>query len=163
MSTATQTEPDADVQPGQHCTRCLAWRPIDQFRRRRKGTEERHEQCNACRRAKDEERGFRKRRSKHRKLVRTINKGTQGQAVRAVAECLIGFHDGVEGFCAEWHTHIQDAEPGSRWALNSFEAIGACFKSQVSCKSGSADDFVAKWRTWKIRSSQQTWTKSSPM
>jgi hypothetical protein len=123
MSTAEQSIPVTDTVQGRVCTRCFQWHPIDQFRRRRKDSEDRHEQCRTCRREKDATRAKRKKRSAHRTLLREINRGTPTQAAKAVYVCLHRCYGGVEGLAAEWKVQYDASPSGSRWRLASLAAL----------------------------------------
>jgi hypothetical protein len=123
MATIENESTESYTVEGRCCTRCFQWHPIDHFRRRRKDSEDRHEQCRTCRREKDAERTAQTKRSKVRTLWRHVNRGTPQQAAKAVYECLHRCYGGVEGLAAEWKLEYDAAEVGSRWRLASLAAL----------------------------------------
>jgi hypothetical protein len=117
----------AAATPTRPCVRCFEEYPETRFRRRRKGSNCRHSECNTChaaamrlRRAKAKGRAF-------TKLTQSINRArTPAEILACFVPALVEGLGGVADFLASWLEHIETAKqerPGHRDVLTSCRAI----------------------------------------
>lgn len=93
---------EADV-PVVFCVGCLDWKPVEQFRRRSKGSERRHYECKACAAAYMREWRAEKRRQTFDKAISQLHRDREspGQVEYLAAVVMAAFH-GAAGFAAEY-------------------------------------------------------------
>jgi hypothetical protein len=111
------------------CPKCGEWRPINKFRRRRRGSEEgRHfDECNDCRNAYERRRRVKKRRVTFEKFATTIIQAKRDARKIAglIREMAFRFK-GLQNLAAEWKRQIDFAcerRRGVSTTLKHFAAI----------------------------------------
>lgn len=109
------------------CRVCLHPRPIDQFRRRRRGGSHRFNQCRSCRNRIDGERRARQRSEGDRRRMRSFvheARDTRDEHVVALCEQMVSSIGGPKAFLSAWKSYFlrataQPSIPGVRC----FEAV----------------------------------------
>ena len=100
------------------CGGCLEKRPIAEFRRRRRGGEDRHAACNSCRNRKQRELYALQRAKTKNELVaaamKKVKRATYSSQVEFVISSLINALGGVENFVEESLRHFNGSPPGRR-------------------------------------------------
>ena len=109
------------------CRTCWRDKPISEFRRRRRGSNERHAQCRTCYAAYM--RQYRQaRRSKEVAAfwMQAASPRCSSQAVVALTEAMVSKAGGPEGLATAWKEQLdaaRAARPGGQAALRCFRAV----------------------------------------
>jgi hypothetical protein len=142
----------AEATPTRPCVRCFKEYPETRFRRRRKGSDYRHWECNTCHAA-----AMRLRRAKAKgreltKLAQGINRArTPAEIVACFGPMLVEDLGGLADFLASWREHIETAAQerrGGRDVLSSCRAIirllefNATYGAQQPRREAKEDDLA---------------------
>jgi len=126
------------------CNGCGRSLPIDQFRRRSKGTNARQSRCRECHNAYM--RAYR-RRGRDKLIARFAAQVQREHSLRRVAmlcEKMFRRFGGIDGFSAAWAAQINTAvaeRPGRRFVLHGFSAIARL--AEIVESNGGAPDYSA--------------------
>lgn len=110
----------------QTCRTCFRRLHVSHFRRRRRDSEDRHRQCNACRNAAERDRRRQIRLHDADRFASGVNRARSRVAIESLCTLMIDRIGGLERFAELWWEAIQEAvrrSPGSRVVLNHFKAI----------------------------------------
>ena len=108
------------------CTGCQQPHAVVRFRFRCRATGLRHRECNDCHAARMRVRNARLRRREFGRLTKELKEARDLAAVSAALRLMFRRLGGLEGFCAAWKQHMDDAcalRPGGRVLANSYHAI----------------------------------------
>ncbi|HEY2838160.1 MAG TPA: hypothetical protein VGJ26_03375 [Pirellulales bacterium] len=98
----------ADVEE-RFCEWCCRYRPIEEFRRYRKDSEQRHSECNECRNRLTKERKEAKLRGDWKKHVQQLDRARSANERQAVLDLMLEAFGGPVGVAALWHSYIKKA------------------------------------------------------
>lgn len=106
------------------CSFCLEAKPIDYFRRRKAGTEQRHHKCRECHNLDCRLRKEAKRSQELTHFLWQLSSGRykDRHLIRLTIEMLQRFK-GVRGLADFWYRQVQGANPGSRLSTYTFTGI----------------------------------------
>lgn len=124
------------------CCRCLARRPLVQFRRMRRGSDERNTECDRCHREKERARYHDRRRQGIATDAARIVREKNPERVRAACGEIIRRLGGVERFAElflEALQHYQRNRPGSAVLLRMYGMVARM--AEVSGEPAEGDDW----------------------
>lgn len=100
------------------CCKCLQCKPLTEFRRVRKGQDARRRDCNQCHRENEEVRKLRHRRKQQGMQIQkgsaAICQTEDPKRVARIAEGLLDYFGGWEGFARVWRETFEDARHHKR-------------------------------------------------
>lgn len=136
----TQVPSDA-TPPHRRCESCLVQRPLDQFRRRHRGRDQRVNQCRHCH---NELERYRRAAIRHRvsrremaKAMTQFKKSTAAARVPAFCEEMVQHFGGADRFLDAWKACVdQDLEKGG---LPAFRHIAMLLKFMEYCEPKPLD------------------------
>lgn len=109
------------------CVTCGAHKPIDQFRRRRRGSEKRHGLCKTCFAAYMRTyRDNRRQRALRQFVQRAARQSLSVERMTRLCDAMLKRFGGVERFTAEWHRAMDEASKNPatcRFALQGLNAM----------------------------------------
>lgn len=128
MPRPSTVPPTTQLIPDTHrlCTECWEVKPIERFRRRRKGSEERSRECYACHGRMEAERRARKRGKRVERFVRQTALERDLERVSAAVALMVEGFGSLEAFCSDWTSQLKAAmerRAGSQMVLQSFRAL----------------------------------------
>lgn len=123
------TEPCEAVpvdQPTKLCSTCGQRRPIDDFRRRYRGRDDRQGECRDCHNQRARDLRAKKRTRDLRGVAAAMNRRSAGRRAAAFSRAILGRFGGLERFVDDWSRELQLAaaqRPGSPAVLKCYLLI----------------------------------------
>ena len=101
------------------CRQCGHLKPVEEFRRLRRGDDNRrHGECRDCHNARQRQGRMARRSTEFRKAVRDLAVSKQDRKIRAAATAVIDLAGGVGRFADLWWEEYHSAKPGGRVRQN---------------------------------------------